>query len=87
MAARLGKSSPSHAEPEHDEEVNAWLQAYWRLRKGTHAGMAINPIMLSDLVLYFNQVNWFCSELEAWIDIMQAVDNVYLDYSNKKHGS
>ncbi|MCK9504696.1 MAG: hypothetical protein M0Q95_11005 [Porticoccaceae bacterium] len=61
----------------------AFIQAFGRLSFSRPAGMVIGAIPLSEITYYWYRVEQL-DDLDTWIDIMQAMDGIFLEFHSPK---
>jgi hypothetical protein len=69
--------------PDIDAEDLSFIQAFGRLSFGRPAGMGLGAIPLSEIIDYWYRVEQL-DELDTWIDIVQAMDSIFLEFHRPK---
>jgi hypothetical protein len=67
--------------PAVPENFVYWSDAFRRLSNGRQVGMAANRLLMIDVGDYFDRLGWqCCDDYELFLDVMQVMDSIYLDW-------
>jgi len=92
--ATLGRKTPLDEKPV--DEPDSWFEleqnrlvediilAFSRLSFSRPVGMAAGTIALSEITGYWRNVEKLCSELSDWIDIIQSLDSIFIEFHAHK---
>ena len=98
----MGRKTPLDEMPVFDESdgwfarqeyllIESIIKAFTRLSFSRPVGMGRGTIVLSEITGYWRNVESLLSELEDWIDMIQSLDNIYLEFhqpqERKKNGT
>lgn len=68
-------------EPAKPDVYEDWQKAFRRLSNSRQCGMAANRLIFADVCGYFDRVGKvFCSDFALFVDVLQAMDSIYLDW-------
>jgi hypothetical protein len=63
------------------DDYPCWHIAISRLCGGRQNGMDINSLLFADICQYFDRIGFvFCSDFELFIDVIRAMDAVYVQW-------
>jgi hypothetical protein len=93
--AAMGRKTPLDERPAVDEPdgwlvqqeyflVEAIIKAFARLSFSRPVGMSLGTIALSEITGYWLKVERLMDELEDWIDMIQALDSIFIDFHAQK---
>lgn len=64
--------------------VESIIRAFDRLSFSRPIGMSLGSIPLSEITGYWRNIDQLCGELEDWIDMVQAMDGIFLEFHAPK---
>ena len=71
-------------EREEQRLISEIIRAFGRLSFSRPIGMTVGTIMLSEMIHYWQHVEKLVDELDDWIDMIQALDVIFIDYHKTK---
>lgn len=68
--------------PELEEYQSWYVEDFYRLTGSRQSGMGVGAVPVSEILIYGEKLG--VGDLEEFLEVMQALDNAYLDEYNQK---